>query len=320
MSTNLEQRVAVPDNVPADRVVEFDMFNPPEIDKGLHEAWTSLQSDERDVVWTPYNGGHWIATKGSLIKEIFENFGTFSSRCPFLPKEAGEQYSFIPTSLDPPEHQPYRKIINDAVGPGTIRRIEPEIRQIAKDLIAGIRDRGSCDFSTDYAQIFPVKVFLEMVNLPVEDAPHLKTIGDQMTRPDGSMTMTEAIGKFNEYLTPFIDERRESPGDDPISKVVHGTVDGRALTQSECLGICGLLLLAGIDTVVHFLSFMMEHLAEHPDDRRYLIENPKSIPTAAEELLRRYGLVADARILNGTADVDGVTMKDGEIGKRLKKR
>src|ERR1700722_8991536 len=119
MSTNLDQRVAVPENVPADRVVDFDMFNPPLIDKGLHEAWTSLQSDEHDVVWTAYNGGHWIATKGALVKGIFENYETFSSRCPFLPKEAGEQYSFIPTSLDPPEHRPYRKIINDAVGPGT---------------------------------------------------------------------------------------------------------------------------------------------------------------------------------------------------------
>jgi camphor 5-monooxygenase len=313
VSANLQHGVAVPENVPADRVVDFDMFDPPEIDKGLQEAWASLQSDEHGVVWTPRNGGHWIATKGPLLKEIFENHGTFSSRCPFLPKEAGEQYSFIPTSLDPPEHQPYRKILNDAVGPGTIRRIEPEIRQIAKDLIASIRDRGSCDFTTDYAQIFPIEVFLKMVDLPVEDAPHLKYIGDQMTRPDGSMTMAEAIGKFDEYLTPFVDERRESPGNDPISRIVHGTVDGRQLTQSECLRIGGLVLLAGLDTVVNFLSFMMQHLAEHADDRRYLIENPKSIPSATEELLRRYGLVADARIVNGTADIDGVTMKDGDM-------
>src|SRR5688572_8775228 len=58
---------------------------------------------------------------------------------------------------------------------------------------------------------------------------------------------------------------------------------------------------------------MMQYLAEHPDDRRYLIENPKSVPAATEELLRRFGLVADARVVNGTAEIDGVTLKDGDM-------
>src|ERR1700730_9249950 len=101
MSANLEHGLAVPENVPADRVVDFDMFDPPEIGKGLHEAWASLQSDgQHGVVWTPHNGGHWIATKGNLLKEIFENHGTFSRRCPFLPQERGERDRFILTSLD----------------------------------------------------------------------------------------------------------------------------------------------------------------------------------------------------------------------------
>ncbi|WP_105034183.1 cytochrome P450 [Cryobacterium aureum] len=315
MSTDLrEHNQLAPDNVPVDRVVDFDMFNPPHIDKGMQEAWTSLQSHgEHGLVWTAHNGGHWIATKGHLVKEIFENNKTFSSECPFLPKEAGEQYSFIPVSMDPPEHQPYRKIINDAVGPGTIRRIEPEIRQVAKDLIATIRERGSCDFTKDYAEIFPIEIFLKLLNLPSTDAARLKYIGDQMTRPDGSMTMAEAHDHFFDFLAPFIDERRKSPGDDPISTIVHSTVDGRPLTQDECLRLCGLLLLAGLDTVVNFLSFMMQYLAEHPDDCRYLIENPNSIPTATEELLRRFGLVSDARIVKGTKDIDGVTLKDGDM-------
>jgi camphor 5-monooxygenase len=314
MSTELrEHGEALPDNVPADRVVDFDMFNPPHIDEGLQEAWTKLQTPgEHGLVWTAHNGGHWIVTSGALLKTMLETPETFSSKCPFLPREAGESYSFIPTSMDPPEHTPYRKIINDAIGPG-MRRMEPEVRQIARDLITSIHGRGSCDFTKEYAEIFPIEVFLKLVDLPSTDAARLKYIGDQMTRPDGSMTLDEAQNQFFGFLLPFIQERRESPGDDPISKIVHSQINGRALTDHECVRICALLLLAGLDTVVNFLSFIMQYLANHPDDRRYLIDNPKGIGSATEELLRRFALVSDARILNGTADVDGVTLQDGDL-------
>lgn len=303
----------LPANVTADRVVDFDMFAPAEIGNGLQEAWAGLQRNGNGLVWTPRNGGHWIATRGHLLKEVFENHESFSSKCPFLPKEAGEQYSFIPTSLDPPEHRPYRKVLNTAVGPGSIRRIEGDIEKIAADLIDGLVAEGKCDFTKAFAEIFPVEVFLRLVDLPSSDSAHLKYIADQMTRPDGTMTMTEATNLFFDYLGPIIDERRANPGPDAISAVVQSTVNGNPLTQDECLRICGLLLLAGLDTVVNFLSFMMQHLAENPSDRQKLVNNPDLIDNAAEELLRRYGLVADARIVNGDTEMDGVTLLDGDM-------
>ncbi|MGH3892114.1 MAG: cytochrome P450 [Rhodococcus qingshengii] len=303
----------LPDNVSADRVVDFDMFAPAEIGSGLQEAWAELQRSEYGLVWTPHNGGHWIATRGQLLKEVFENHASFSSKCPFLPKEAGEQYSFIPTSLDPPEHRPYRKVLNTAVGPGSIRRIEGDIDKIAADLIDGLVAEGKCDFTKAFAEIFPVEVFLRLVDLPSSDSAHLKYIADQMTRPDGSMTMAEATDLFFDYLGPIIDERRANPGPDAISAVVQSTVDGNPLTQDECLRICGLLLLAGLDTVVNFLSFMMQHLAENPADRKKLVDHPDLVDNAAEELLRRYGLVADARIVNGDTEMDGATLLDGDM-------
>lgn len=303
----------LPSNVPADRVVDFDMFAPADIGSGLQAAWAGLQQSEHGLVWTPRNGGHWIAVRGQLLKEVFENHETFSSKCPFLPKEAGEQYSFIPTSLDPPEHRPYRKVLNNAVGPGSIRRIEGDIEQIAADLIDSLVADGKCDFTKAFAEIFPVEVFLRLVDLPSSDSARLKYIADQMTRPDGTMTMSEATNLFFDYLEPIINERRANPGPDAISAVVQSSVNGLPLTQDECLRICGLLLLAGLDTVVNFLSFMMQHLAENPSDRKKLVDNPDLIDNAAEELLRRYGLVADARIVNGNSEMDGATLLDGDM-------
>lgn len=302
-----------PANVPADRVVDFDMYDPPGIELGLQEAWAALQAHHpADLVWTPRNGGHWIPLDGEMIRDVSARHDVFSNRINFLPKEAGG-HGFIPATLDPPQHQAYRKILNGAFGRGAIRPLESTIHQRARDLVEGLAPGGSCDFTTDYAGIFPVQVFLALIDLPKADADALKHIADQMTRPDGTITLAEATEQYFDYLRPVIDARRREPGEDALSTVVNGTVDGRPLTQTECLKIAGLLLLAGLDTVVNLLSLIMQYLAESADTRRYLFEDPDRIPAVSEELLRRFGPVVDARLIKAAVELDGVTLREGDM-------
>lgn len=55
---------SVPAHVPADRVVNFDVYQPPLIEQDYFLAWKALQEPGKPaVVWTPHNGGHWIATR-----------------------------------------------------------------------------------------------------------------------------------------------------------------------------------------------------------------------------------------------------------------
>lgn len=306
--------IEAPANVPADRVVDFDMYGPPFIEEGTQEAWKRLQShSDRSLLWTPRNGGHWIAIRGDLIQHMFSDFKHFSSECPFLPREAGIEYSFIPTSMDPPEQRPYRQILNASVGPHVIDRIGEDIRSTAREIIEQIKSKGSCDFAKEYAEVFPIQVFLNIVDLPLDDAPRLKYIGDQMTRPDGTMTMGQAIDMFFDYLSPYIDERTQNPGPDAISTVVTSTVNGRPITKDEAQKICGLILLAGLDTVVNFLSFTMNFLGQNPDHRRQIAADPSIIPTATEELLRRFGVVSDARLVKKDIEIDGVTLKADDM-------
>lgn len=70
-----------PDNVPGDRIVDFDLYDPPGLEHGFHEAWASLQrGDLPDIVWTPRNEGHWIATRGKVLADIFAGHERFSAR------------------------------------------------------------------------------------------------------------------------------------------------------------------------------------------------------------------------------------------------
>lgn len=306
--------VAVPAHVPAERVVDFDMYRPEGIEDTLQVAWKRLHAPGiPDLVWTPCNGGHWIATRGDLIRKMFTDYEHFSSECPFIPKQAGEEYDFIPTSMDPPEHRPYRAIISSVVSLPVIERLEDAIRKIAVELVESLRAKGRANFTKDYAEPFPIQVFMKLVNLPESDVPKLKYLSDQITRPDGSMSLGEASQHLYDYLSPVIDERRAHPGDDAISAIVQGKVAGRIVTKEEAERMCGLLLVGGLDTVVNFLSFAMQFLAGSPAHRKQLIEQPEAIPTATEELLRRFSLVADGRVVKRDVEIDCVLLKQGDM-------
>ena len=86
-----------PDNVPGDRIVDFDLYDPPGLEHGFHEAWASLQrGDLPDIVWTPRNEGHWIATRGKVLADIFAGHERFSARAYVIPKSVGLQHQMLP--------------------------------------------------------------------------------------------------------------------------------------------------------------------------------------------------------------------------------
>lgn len=310
----------LPTNVPRERVVDVDLYNPPGIEDGYHEAWKRLQAPGTpELVWTARNGGHWIATSGALISEIYRTPELYSSEIIWIPKEAGEKYDLIPTRMDPPEHTPYRAVLNKGLGPREIRAVQDSVREAAIELVEGLAPKGSCEFSSEYAQIFPIKVFMRMADLPMDDVPLLKQFAAQMTRPAGSTPaeMAASLDKANkgffEYLAPVIDARRGGNGTDLLSVLINSEVGERPMSREEALKLTALVLLAGLDTVVNFLSFFMIFLARNPDHVKQLTDAPDRINRGVEELFRRFPLVAEARMVAKDHERDGVLLRKGDM-------
>ncbi len=307
--------VEIPDHIPRDRIVDFNIFQPAGMEElGAHGAWKQLQDNSRhDLVWTPHNEGHWIALRSNMIRQMYRDPVHFSSRVIFVPKSQGQQYGLLPTRLDPPVHTPFRQVLLNAIGLPVLRGVEPLVRETARNIIADIAPRGECDFISDFCQVFPVHVFMTLCNLPLDDAEKNKGWIDQLVRSDGSMTMDEVMRRCFEYVDPLIEERLRTPGDDIISRTIMSDVDGRPLTHEEMRSLIGLLIAGGLDTVVNLMGFFMEFLATNPEERRSLIEDPKSIRKAVEELSRRFSIVVDGRCLASDTDYDGVTLKEGDM-------
>ena len=305
---------ATPAHVPADRVVDFDIFNPPGAEQDYFAAWLTLQRPGMaGLVWTPRNGGHWIATKGDYVHELWADVTSLSSKVLAVTPGLGEVMNFIPLQLDPPEHAPFRTAVLRGLAANYIKGIEPKVVEVARELIATLRSRGSCEFVTEFAEIMPVNIFLTLIDVPLEDRPRLREFGKQLTRPDGSMTVEELAGAADDYLWPFLKARLESPGEDLFSRILSEPINGRPWTVDEARRMCRNLLFGGLDTVAAMVGMVAFHLASHPDDQRRLRADPSLIPTAADELMRRYPTVSVSRNLVEDVELDGVTMKTGEL-------
>ena len=304
-----------PAHVALEQVVDFDIYQPMLKGMDLHESWRALQeSGAPDVVWTAKNGGHWMVLRGKLISKVLQDYQTFSSRVIFVPKEpAGEAYRAVPITLDPPAHRPVRSLLNEDLSPSKIKSREDSIRAMAVQMIESFRSKGRCNFVHEFAEQMPLRIFMEMVELPFADAPRLKRLADQYTRPEPDVSYDDVARGFTDYLQPLIRERRGKKGNDMLSHLINGSIEGRPLNDEETINLCVQVLVAGLDTVVNAMSFIMLFLARSPESRRALTADLGRLSISLQELLRRFSMVTVAREITRDLEFEGAQLRRGEM-------
>jgi cytochrome P450 len=302
-----------PSNVPPDRVTDFDVYAPAAPGEDFHAAWVRFQtSTPHRVVWSARYGGHWIATRGQDVMAIHADHARFSSGANTVPP-ATSRAPLGAIVLDPPEHAPFRAFLDIGLSPRVVRAQEPLIRTLAIDLIEGFRQDGGCEFIGDFADVLPLTVFLNFVDVPLADRAKLARWASQVTRVTDIAVRDAASRSLRDYLRPLLAARRARPGTDLLSEIVQADIDGRPITDTEAVGACTHLMVAGLDTVSSLLGFVMRFLADNPAHRRFLSEDSRRIAGAVKELIRRFPLVVTSREVREDLDLDGVTITAGQM-------
>ena len=304
----------VPAHVPPHLVFDFDVYNAAGPDQDFHLAIHRLhRPDVPEVFWTPRQGGHWVLTRGEEIHKVFADVEHFSSHALTVPKSTAPPVPLKPIFLDPPEHTKYRALLNPWFSPKAVAGLEVKARELAIRLIEELKPRGRCDFVTEFAQHLPIQVFMSIVNVPASDREKLLEWADGMVRPEKREDVHETIKRIFGYASQKILQRRANPGDDLISRLTQAQVDGQPMTHEELMGMVSLVLIGGMDTVVSAISFAANFLAANPGHRRQLIERPEIIPKAVDELLRRFPVVNQGRLVVKDIELKGAPLKAGDM-------
>ncbi|RAU95586.1 cytochrome P450 [Mycolicibacter senuensis] len=252
------------------------------------EAWRTLGECPLVMVDDGY-----AATGRDLAEAVLKNPSIFSSKKAF--DVLGSPVPLVPIAFDPPEQTRYRHILQPLFSPRVIKPHEDALRRQIIELIEPIAAKGQCDFIAEVASVFPIQVFLTLFGLPLDMRDQFmewKTAVIGLTAAGGATSADdlaqEGMQKAAElfmYLSELVKKRRGVPGDDMLSQLLN-IEPPDALTDEEAVGLCFLFVLAGLDTVMDALGFGMQRLANNPDKRRELVEDPSLIPAATEELLR----------------------------------
>jgi cytochrome P450 len=302
---------AIPAHVPESLVVDFDYQRPPGHEEDVHLAWSRLHAGP-DIVWTPYYGGHWIATRADDIDVMQVDHERFSYRRITIPPQQERTARLNPLEYDPPEHTPRRAILSPAFGPKAMQALEGGVRALAVELIEGFAKRGECEFVGEFAKHLPIQIFLRLVDLPVTDREHLVELTELTVRPKSPDDQVRAFQGLYAYVQEWIIERRAHPGGDLFSKIVNAKIDGADMPPDQTFGMLSNVLFGGLDTVASSMGFFAKFLAENPTVQQELKAKPELTAPAIEEILRRFGIPNTAREITRDFEYKGVQFRRGE--------
>jgi cytochrome P450 len=194
---------------------------------------------------------------------------------------------------DPPVHTAHRGILSRVFTPKKMLALEPQIRAYCAKVLDPLIGSDRLDFVADLGAKMPMKVIGMLLGIPEADQEDVRVHQDNKLRREEGKPAEFSDGQFSEnaFLEELVDWRTHSPADDLITALIQaefedetGTI--RCLTREELLIFLNVLATAGNETTNRVIGWSGKILADHPDQRRELVENRSLIANATEEIIR----------------------------------
>src|SRR5579872_264769 len=263
----------------------------------------------------PFNA--WLVFNYDGVKQVLSDPETFSSAVP-----APRNWFLF---SDPPSHTKQRALISRAFIPRIVTNLEPRIKQFSRELLDFVIERGEMDLATDYAVPLPMKVIASMIGIPLSDWGTFRKWSDSILQISLARSGDEekqrvhaefasTTAEMSRYLAEMVAERRTSPKDDLLTRLIEAEIDGERLSHEELLGFFQLLVVGGQETTANLINNAVLCLIEHPDQLARLRAEPELLPSAIEEVLRyRSPLQWIMRTPRHDVDMHGQTIPAGKL-------
>ena len=252
--------------------------------------------EESPVHWNPEpdGPGFWALTRHADVRSVDRDFQAFSSEPTILIPDGFDGAMFpdakMMLMMDPPEHTAFRKVIRSEFTRPAAEGKETRLRQLARQIVNEVIERGECDFVAEVAGEMPSYVIAELMGLPLDDGRELYKLTEIIHSSPEALEANERVGavfKMFDYASEVIKEKRDRPADDLASRLLHAEVEGRRLNDNEFRLFFMLLIDAGGDTTRNLLAGGVWALQQSPDQRAWLMADVDGrLASAREELLR----------------------------------
>jgi cytochrome P450 len=281
----------------------------------------------RDEAPLYYNAEHdfYAVSRFSDVSKGLVDHETFGSgRGAILEwiKGGMEVPSGIVSFEDPPIHDIHRKLLARMFTPRKINELAEKICQFCSRSLDPLVGTGRFDFVRDLGAQMPMRVIGMLLGIPDDDLEAVRDRSNTNLRTEAGKPLklsSKGIQSLGDSYADYIDWRAEHPSDDIMTDLLNvefqdETGTTRRLRRDELLLYVNVVAQAGNETTTRLIGWAGKVLAEHPDQRHELVENPALIPQAVEELVRfEPPAPHTARYVTRDVDYYGQTVPEGSI-------
>ena len=286
----------------------------------VHDIFPRMRREE-PVAWCPepWGGpGFWSVTKYDDIQFVSKNPDQFSSDgklggitlpsdemirnrmkedgIEIIEGEAAEGNLFQSGTsmimMDPPDHVQNRRVVAPGFTPQKLDDLTPRIQERAKEILRNIEGKDEVEFISSVAAELPIQMLAELFGIDQElrhklfEWSNIIIGGDDPDIVVSPEQVRTAIMELVTFGMEQYEQRKEKPGNDLISMLVHTKVNGQPVDLGDYLSTLLLLVVAGNETTRNSISGGILALSENPEEKRKLLEDPSLIPAAVDEIIR----------------------------------
>jgi cytochrome P450 family 142 subfamily A polypeptide 1 len=218
---------------------------------------------------------------------------------------------------DDPWHAAQRRLVAQGFTQRQMAAYEGHVVAVARQLVDDIAAKGSCDVVADIAKPLPMTLIGEMLGADHRDHADLQRWSDLMVSgADGAQNRTadttKAAFEYYAYITAVLEERRANPGDDLVSTLIHGDIDGEVMSDEQIIGNALLLLVGGNETTRNVIAGGLHALITNPDQLEAARSSLDDLTGVVEESLRWVTPInAMNRVTTTDVEIGGVTIPEG---------
>jgi cytochrome P450 len=284
---------------------DIDITDPATFAHGIpHEVFARMRREE-PIASRMYGGRpFWAVTRYRDLVTVTRDPQTYSNargmtNLPDLTEEQmNARRSIIDT--DAPDHVRLRKLGIPAFTSHRVRSYEEVTRDIAAQLLRDAAEEGAVDVVQAISAPLPIRVIINILGVPEEDAAMLVQWSDELI--DSSGVPADAYGNTTplellpfsapashalfEYGRRMREERTRNPQDDLTTALVEARYEGEALSDYDFKNMFHVLVFAGNETTRTAISNGLQAFAENPDQLDLLHRRPELVENAVEEIIR----------------------------------
>lgn len=277
--------------------MKLDLADPATyVEQDMAAYWRHLRREE-PVHWQPGTDerpGFWVISRYRDIQALHRETERFASGrgnvlAALLAGGDTSAGRMLPVT-DAPRHPALRAVMSVSFTPRALRRVQPRIEENARELVRRAAAVDTCDFAAEVAEQIPLHTICDLLDVPASERAFLLGVAKQslgFETPDESDVKARlARMEIVRYFQELAATRRSRPGDDAISTLVAGEVQGEILSDEDVALNCYSLLLGGDETARLTIIEAVRALAEHPEQWRDLKNGDVDLAGATEEVLR----------------------------------